>query len=338
MYEQLEAMMAIDEQMEEYYANTLSKITEELDKFTDSMRHNIDVVNHMKDILELSGRGQDYEAMGSLLNANMSQTGDIYQASKERYDMLVRQEEEAQARFEEALRTGGKEEQEIAQKNLDAIIAARQEAENTMYEDWKAHLEACNAVLENELNRTKKVWDDIYTDGQGWEYLEQVMDLASRIGDKYLTKTNQLYETNKMLRTIQQDMDKTTNKAAQQRLNNFAKEIQNLQQIGELSKDNLEIAKAQYEVLKAEIALEEAQNAKSKVRLTRDSEGNYGYTYTADENKTGRYRAHSLRQPTPRSDSRGDAPIHFLRADTAPDARLCRSQDPAVSSCCCQRF
>jgi hypothetical protein len=43
--------------MEEYYANTLSKITEELDKFTDKMRHNIDVVNHMKDILELSGRG-----------------------------------------------------------------------------------------------------------------------------------------------------------------------------------------------------------------------------------------------------------------------------------------
>lgn len=285
MYEQLEAMMAIDEQMEEYYANTLSKITEELDKFTDSMRHNIDVVNHMKDILELSGRGQDYEAIGSLLNANMSQTGDIYEASKERYDMLVRQEEEAQARLEEALRTGGKEEQEIAQKNLDAIIAARQEAENTMYEDWKAHLEACNAVLENELNRTKKAWDDIYTDGQGWEYLEQVMDLASRIGDKYLTKTNQLYETNKMLRTIQQDIDKTTNKAAQQRLNNFAKEIQNLQQIGELSKDNLEIAKAQYEVLKAEIALEEAQNAKSTVRLQRDNEGNYGYVYTADQDK-----------------------------------------------------
>ena len=285
MYEQLEAMMAIDEQMEEYYANTLSKITEELDKFTDSMRHNIDVVNHMKDILELSGRGQDYETISSLLNANMSQTRDIYEASKERYDMLVRQEEEAQARFEEALRTGGKEEQEIAQKNLDAIIAARQEAENTMYEDWKAHLEACNAVLENELNRTKKVWDDIYTDGQGWEYLEQVMDLAQRIGDKYLTKTNQLYETNKMLRTIQQDIDKTTNKAAQQRLNNFAKEIQNLQQIGELSKDNLEIAKAQYEVLKAEIALEEAQNAKSTVRLQRDNEGNYGYVYTADQDK-----------------------------------------------------
>jgi len=32
----------------------------------------------------------------------------------------------------------------------------------------------------------------------------------------------------------------------------------------------------------AEIALEEAQNAKSTVRLQRDSEGNFGYVYTAD--------------------------------------------------------
>jgi hypothetical protein len=41
----------------------------------------------------------------------------------------------------------------------------------------------------------------------------------------------------------------------------------------------------EYEVLKAKIALEEAQNAKSIVRLQRDSEGNFGYVYTADEDK-----------------------------------------------------
>jgi hypothetical protein len=29
--------------------------------------------------------------------------------------------------------------------------------------------------------------------------------------------------------------------------------------------------------------LEEAQDAKNQVRLTRDAEGNYGYVYTADE-------------------------------------------------------
>jgi hypothetical protein len=44
----------------------------------------------------------------------------------------------------------------------------------------------------------------------------------------------------------------------------------------------LDIQKAKYELLLAEIALEEAQNAKSQVRLQRDSEGNFGYVYTAD--------------------------------------------------------
>jgi hypothetical protein len=39
-----------------------------------------------------------------------------------------------------------------------------------------------------------------------------------------------------------------------------------------------------YDLLQAEIALRDAQNAKNTVRLSRDSEGNYGYVYTADQN------------------------------------------------------
>jgi hypothetical protein len=35
----------------------------------------------------------------------------------------------------------------------------------------------------------------------------------------------------------------------------------------------------------AEIALEDAQNAKSVVRLQRDAAGNFGYVYTADDSQ-----------------------------------------------------
>jgi len=38
-------------------------------------------------------------------------------------------------------------------------------------------------------------------------------------------------------------------------------------------------------VLQAQIALEEAQNAKSIVRLRRDNEGNFGYVYTATDSQ-----------------------------------------------------
>ena len=45
---------------------------------------------------------------------------------------------------------------------------------------------------------------------------------------------------------------------------------------------DLKHLRAKYELRLAEIALEEAQNAKSQVRMRKDSEGNYSYVFTAD--------------------------------------------------------
>jgi hypothetical protein len=53
-----------------------------------------------------------------------------------------------------------------------------------------------------------------------------------------------------------------------------------------MSKHDLEYLRKKYELKVAEIALEEAQNAKSQVRMRRDADGNWGYVYTADEVKT----------------------------------------------------
>jgi hypothetical protein len=53
-----------------------------------------------------------------------------------------------------------------------------------------------------------------------------------------------------------------------------------------LSKAELDIKQKEYELTMAKIALEEAQNAKSVVRLTRTADGGFGYVYTADENTT----------------------------------------------------
>jgi hypothetical protein len=52
-----------------------------------------------------------------------------------------------------------------------------------------------------------------------------------------------------------------------------------------MSKYELDHLRKKYDLRLAEIALEEAQNAKSQVRMRRDSEGNWSYVYTADANK-----------------------------------------------------
>ena len=47
----------------------------------------------------------------------------------------------------------------------------------------------------------------------------------------------------------------------------------------------LDELRAKYDLRLAEIALEEAQNAKSVVRMQRNATGNWGYVYTADTNE-----------------------------------------------------
>jgi hypothetical protein len=42
-----------------------------------------------------------------------------------------------------------------------------------------------------------------------------------------------------------------------------------------------------FELEQARMELEEARNNKSEVRLTRDQNGNWGYVYTAAEDKVG---------------------------------------------------
>jgi len=51
---------------------------------------------------------------------------------------------------------------------------------------------------------------------------------------------------------------------------------------GKLSKYDLEILEAKYQVMQAQIALEDAQNAKNNLQLVRDRQGNWNYQYTAD--------------------------------------------------------
>ena len=111
------------------------------------------------------------------------------------------------------------------------------------------------------------------------------IERAASLQEEYLTTTNQIYETNKLMRQAQQEIDKTNNTVAKQRLKDFIVETDQLQEKSKLSQYELEIQQAKYNLLLAEIALEEAQSAKSTVRLQRDSEGNFGYVYTADQDQ-----------------------------------------------------
>jgi len=156
------------------------------------------------------------------------------------------------------------------------------EAHDEMLSKTTEWVEATKAVMENTMAKAARDLEMSFTDGVGFDALNDSMDRLNEYSDIYLTKTNQIYEVQKMMRTAQQAADKTDNASSKQRLKAFMDELGDLQEKNKLSNLELEIAQKKYDLLEAQIALEEAQNAKSTVRLQRDSEGNFGYVYTAN--------------------------------------------------------
>lgn len=289
----LNALQDLDKEMLEYYGNTIDLANDELSKYTDHMEHLTSVLDHYRSIITLLGKDKDYDKVLSVLNGTAQTKKNNFDASKQWYESLKRERDAAAAALANSI---DEAEREVLQKNYDAILAAFDEAEEDMLSKAEEYGEALKEILttkmeqaademNKQLSTTKVSINGNNFNISGWDALNDALDRMSSYQDEYLTKTNQIYEMNKLLNNVNQAIDKTNNQAAKNRYQQFTKEIEQLRDKDKLSQLELEIAQAKYKVLEAQIALEEAQNAKSTVRLQRDNEGNFGYVYTADQEK-----------------------------------------------------
>lgn len=118
------------------------------------------------------------------------------------------------------------------------------------------------------------------------ENLQDMYEKQNTLNDLYLPKYQQIYELNKLTRDVNNAIDNTDNIAGKERLLALQRDINDAMQEGsKVTEYDVGFMQRRLELEMALIALEEAQNAKNQVRMTRDSEGNWSYTYTADAQK-----------------------------------------------------
>lgn len=281
MLDQLSSLQSLKTTMEEYYGNTIALAQEEIAKYTDLMENAASVLDHYNSLMELTGKNKDYQMMNNLLRAQADVAEDAYRTSQSTYNMFKIQAEERKKAYEEG--KNGPNADILKQQWLDAENAAA-EAQDQMLSDAEAWGESLQAILDNTLSSLATDLENALTGDFGsFDALNSAMERKNSLQEEYLTTTNKIYETNKMMRNAQKEIDKTTNQMAKQRLKQFINETAAMQEQEQLSQYELEVQQAKYDLLLAEIALKEAQNAKSTVRLQRDSEGNFGYVYTANQ-------------------------------------------------------
>lgn len=177
----------------------------------------------------------------------------------------------------------------------DSIKAVKDAINNQLKEATERQLETQQKIYES-INDIVQAIEDNWVDAvekvvaaqkkgllNDIDYaVDRYSDLAD-LNDLYLSNSKKIYELNKLNRTILQDISKTDNVAAKSKLKDVLEEVNALQNSNaQMSEYELKTLQAKYDLRLAEIALEEAQEAKSQVRLVRDNEGNWGYMYTAD--------------------------------------------------------
>ena len=289
IYGTLNNVNEMDKTMKHYYGDTLAAASEELSKYTGLMENHNMVLDHYSNLVNLLGKSKDFERMAEVLGAQVSVSKNAAEVSKANYLMLKDEAKQKKDAWEALGKNPGDEltykEQVIQQQWLDAENAAA-EAQDQMLSDAEAWANALVAQLENDLAGLA----DVLQSNLAGEFgsltnLTESLERANSLQEEYLTTTNKIYETNKLMNTAQQEIDKTSNSVAKKKLKQFITETEQLQSKNKLSQFELEIRQAEYDLLLAEIALEESQNAKSTVRLQRDSEGNFGYVYTADSSQ-----------------------------------------------------
>ena len=278
--DQLTSLNDLDKEMMHYYEDTLDAAADELSYYTDQLEHLNSVLDHYKNLVTLVNGELDYKSIGKILDGQAKVLKNQLDVASANYKMLLSEKAEIEQSLANAQDEAARE---LFEKELKAITTKVNEAQEEMLSKTEEWAEAQKAIMENAMAEAAKAMEKEFTDGLGFDALSNSIDRLNSYADEYLTKTNQIYETQKLINTAQQAADKTTNEAAKARLNSYMKEVETLQEKNQLSNLELEIAKAKYDVVLAEIALEEAQNAKSTVRLQRDNEGNFGYVYTANQ-------------------------------------------------------
>lgn len=259
------------------YSNQIEKMTEDIDKLANSYDQVTTKIEHYKQVMELTGQEANYDLMGQLLDAqaNTALSQALFQGSQ----LAMWREELAK------LEASHVEGNEASEKAIETMRQKVQEGEASALEFYTNYLSILQEKLENALLKADKTLETAFTNGVGFDQLDARFERAAASQEEWYTATNKVYETTKMIRNVQKEIDKTTSNTAKQRLKQFQTEIQMLQNQEKLSKHELDLQQKKYDLLLAELALEEAKNAVSTVTLRRDAEGNFGYIYTADQDK-----------------------------------------------------
>lgn len=269
--------------------NVWDEWNEKMDDGISKLEHLQAISDSYKNIIDIVGQrnlGVSDAFMSKLEQQATTQAKDKVTATKAKRDALQQSYENAKTTYEEQLAKGILSPEEIKQweDSLRQMEEDVQAASEEFQSAWEDALTAAQEQFEASVDRIIAAYDDAAAGMMGSiSELQEAFNMKSDLSSQYLADYEKIYQINKLNREIENSVDSTNNVKAKQALLELQSKINAYEEAGvEISEYQMEQLRQEYELKKAQIALEEAQSAKSEVQMTRDAEGNYSYVYTAN--------------------------------------------------------
>lgn len=275
LYEEAANIEELKENAGQAVIDYAEKWREEMEWQTSGLQHSKEILESYKNIVDIVGKdslGFDDNFLKEMSNLNQQMANNEIAIARLNAESAKQREEDGKRLFEQGA---------ITEEQYRTLVEEAREMDLALQESWTNALQVAADEFENSVQRIMDAYDKALgnlEEKTAWFEKQQTLQ------DFFLKDYEKTYEISKLNRKISESIDSNDNVAAQRKLRDIQSELLDYQRQGKNMSDyDLQYLQKKYDLTVAQNALEDAQNAKSQARLTRDSSGNFGYVYTANQ-------------------------------------------------------
>ncbi len=288
LLDQGKALRELYKQVQETYLEGIDQVKDQFDELMSRYEKFNDELEFHKELIELLYGDKAYDLMDKYYETQTKNIEAQIESLRKQADF---QQSEFQKSYETAIKSGSKVDMddfttqtEDMKKAYENMIEAQGNLNDLVFEGVKIlqdqYLNSINKIMDA---MDKNVWGR-----DGFEGMKDNQEFMQKMADEYLDAVEGGAKIQLFANRMDMDKANASSLKAQQKIQAFReKEIEALREKENLTQADIDLAEARYQIMLKEIALEDAQNNKTSMKLTRNEQGNQSYQYVADEDDVG---------------------------------------------------
>ena len=251
--------------------DAIDDISDRMDERLDAYENINDELEHYADLIEMIHGEDAYDQLNqtsqATINNNKAAINELQQNITIWKDMLA------------SMKEGSDEWKEVNENLTDAQQELLDKTSDTVQELLDVYERGVEKILDKWVGSTGM--------GSDLDWMSEEWELINRNADYYLDDVNAAYEIQKLQGKYLDLLDDADGLDVQNKITQqMQQQLGYLREKDKLSEYDVQYANAQLEILQKTIALQEAERNKSQLQLRRDTQGNYSYVYSADDDET----------------------------------------------------